>query len=51
MTWLKNYVIWPQQAEHKVAQQLGKTGWYKRYKVEVVKILRAYANSDALSKN
>ena len=42
---------WKQQAEHKVAQQLGKTGWYTHYKVEVVKILRAYANSDALSES
>ena len=33
---------WKQQAEHRVAQQLGKEGWYKYYKVEVVKILRAY---------
>ncbi|WP_303761712.1 antibiotic biosynthesis monooxygenase [Alcanivorax jadensis] len=33
---------WKQQAEHRVAQQLGKEGWYKHYKVEVVKILRAY---------
>ena len=33
---------WKQQAEHRVAQQLGKEGWYKHYRVEVVKILRAY---------
>ena len=33
---------WKQQAEHRVAQQLGREGWYKHYKVEVVKILRAY---------
>ena len=33
---------WKEQAEHRVAQQLGKQGWYKHYKVEVVKILRAY---------
>lgn len=33
---------WKQQAEHRVAQQLGKEGWYKHYKMEVVKILRAY---------
>lgn len=33
---------WKQQAKHRVAQQLGKEGWYKHYKVEVVKILRAY---------
>ena len=33
---------WKQQAEHRVAQQLGKEGWYKDYKVEVVKILRVY---------
>jgi len=35
-------VAWKQQAEHLVAQQLGREGWYKHYKVEVVKILRAY---------
>ena len=33
---------WKQQAEHRVAQQLGQEGWYTHYKVEVVKILRAY---------
>ena len=33
---------WKQQAEHQVAQQLGKDGWYAHYKVEVVKVLRSY---------
>ena len=36
---------WKEQAEHRVAQQLGKQGWYKHYKVEVVKILRSYSGN------
>lgn len=35
---------WKQQAQHRVAQQLGREGWYRNYKVEVVKILRAYSS-------
>ncbi|MCG8394160.1 MAG: antibiotic biosynthesis monooxygenase [Pseudomonadales bacterium] len=38
-------IAWKQQAEHRVAQQRGKDGWYKHYKVEVVKILRAYSGN------
>lgn len=34
---------WKQQAKHQVAQQLGREGWYKHYKVEVVRILRSYS--------
>lgn len=34
---------WKQQAAHQVAQQLGKNGWYRHYKVEVVKMVRAYS--------
>lgn len=36
---------WKQQAEHRVAQQLGREGWYQHYKVEVVKILRTYSGN------
>ena len=36
---------WKQQAEHKVAQQFGREGWYKHYQVEVVKILRSYSGN------
>ena len=33
---------WKKDAEHIVAQELGKTKWYKSYKVQVVEILREY---------
>ncbi len=36
-------LAWKQQAQHRVAQQLGRDGWYTHYKVEVVKILRSYS--------
>lgn len=36
---------WKQDAEHLVAQELGRTVWYKSYKVEVVKIIREYSNN------
>ena len=33
---------WKQNAEHLVAQELGRSRWYASYKVEVVKIIREY---------
>lgn len=33
---------WKQNAEHLQAQEQGRAGWYKSYKVEVVELLRTY---------
>jgi heme-degrading monooxygenase HmoA len=33
---------WKQNAEHLVAQELGKSSWYKSYHVQVVEIVREY---------
>lgn len=33
---------WKNDPEHKRAQELGKSKWYKSYQVEVVRILREY---------
>lgn len=33
---------WKQDSRHLVAQELGRTTWYKSYKVQVVEILREY---------
>ena len=35
---------WKTDAEHLVAQELGRSTWYKSYKVEVVEIIREYNN-------
>ena len=35
---------WKQDAGHLQAQQLGKSRWYKSYKVEVVELLRRYSS-------
>ncbi len=35
---------WKQNAEHLEAQQQGKSKWYKSYHVQVVEIVREYAN-------
>ena len=36
---------WKEDAEHLVAQELGRSIWYKNYKVEVVDIIREYAKN------
>lgn len=33
---------WKRDTEHLVAQKLGQSKWYKKYKVEVVEIKRSY---------
>lgn len=33
---------WKQDAEHKRAQQLGRSKWYKTYQVQIVEVLREY---------
>lgn len=35
---------WKQDTEHLVAQDLGRSTWYKSYKVEIVEIIRQYGN-------
>ena len=35
---------WKQDAEHLVAQALGKTNWYTSYSVQVVEVIREYSN-------
>jgi heme-degrading monooxygenase HmoA len=33
---------WKTQSEHLLAQQLGKTNWYKNYQVKICRVERAY---------
>lgn len=35
-------IAWKQDPEHKMAQELGRSKWYKSYKVQVVKVEREY---------
>lgn len=36
---------WKQDAEHLVAQELGRSAWYKSYKVQVVEVIREYCKN------
>lgn len=36
---------WKQNAEHLIAQELGKTKWYESYSVQVVEVLREYSKN------
>lgn len=36
---------WKQDSEHLVAQELGRSTWYKSYKVEVVEVIREYSDN------
>jgi heme-degrading monooxygenase HmoA len=38
---------WKQDSEHLVAQQLGRSTWYKSYKVQVVEVVREYSSATA----
>ncbi|MFN2121993.1 MAG: antibiotic biosynthesis monooxygenase family protein [Candidatus Promineifilaceae bacterium] len=38
-------IKWKQDAEHLVAQEKGRSTWYKSYKVEVVEVIREYAKN------
>jgi len=38
-------VKWKQDAEHLVAQEQGRSTWYKSYKVEVVEVIREYTKN------
>lgn len=33
---------WKNDAEHQIAQKLGRSRWYKSYKIQVVEIIREY---------
>lgn len=36
---------WKQDSEHLVAQKLGRSIWYKSYKVQILEILREYSTN------
>ena len=38
---------WKQQADHLMAQRLGRERWYASYRVEVAQITRAYGRPDS----
>lgn len=38
-------IAWKQDPEHQQAQQLGRSKWYKSYKVQVVKVEREYSSN------
>lgn len=38
--------LWKLESQHLVAQKLGASKWYKKYQVQVVKIIRKYENDD-----
>lgn len=38
-------IAWKQDPEHKLAQELGYSKWYKSYTVQVVKVEREYSNN------
>ena len=42
---LESIQTWQKNSEHLKAQALGKSTWYKYYKVEVCEILRSYEGS------
>lgn len=37
---------WKNNAEHKQAQEIGKSKWYQSYKVEVVEVLHQYGSGE-----
>lgn len=41
---LEHIQRWKQDTKHLQAQHLGKTRWYKSYKVDVVELLRSYTS-------
>ena len=36
---------WKRNAEHTLAQELGRSKWYESYKVQVVEVIRAYGSN------
>lgn len=45
---LEDIKRWQQDAEHLVAQRLGKEKWYQHFSVEICKIERAYSSQNKL---
>ena len=41
---LEDILAWQQDAQHLVAQQLGKNQWYASFSVEICEVLRRYHN-------
>lgn len=39
---------WKQDAEHLIAQEKGRSKWYKSYQVQVVEIIHEYSNNTAV---
>jgi heme-degrading monooxygenase HmoA len=40
---LTDIQAWQQDAEHLIAQQLGKSQWYEHFSVEICEVLRRYS--------
>lgn len=40
---LEDIKLWQQDAEHQVAQHLGKEKWYQSFSVEICKVERSYS--------
>lgn len=45
---LEDIRLWQQDAEHQVAQRLGKEKWYQDFSVEICKVERAYSSQKEL---
>ncbi|MEB6481413.1 antibiotic biosynthesis monooxygenase family protein [Acinetobacter vivianii] len=45
---LEDIQRWQQDAEHQVAQRLGKQKWYQDFSVEICKVERAYSSQKEL---
>ena len=41
---LDHIKLWKQDAEHLLAQKLGRSQWYKNYQVQIVELIREYSN-------
>lgn len=41
----KQIIAWKQDPEHKKAQELGRSKWYKTYQVQIVKVEREYTSN------
>ena len=41
----KQIIAWKQDPEHKKAQEIGRSKWYKSYQVQIVKVEREYTSN------
>ena len=41
----KKIIAWKQDPEHKKAQEIGRSKWYKSYQVQIVKVEREYTSN------